>query len=76
MGRLLGVLGICGSVKLSVLPALADELKAPDYAGISYMYYSLIVAILGGGLRHLLQEVLIALQSFLQKIGSRFQLRL
>jgi hypothetical protein len=34
---------------LSVLPALADELKAPDYAGISYMYYSLIVAILGWG---------------------------
>ncbi len=49
MRSLLGVLGICGAVMLSVLPALADELKAPDYAGISYMYYSLIVAILGWG---------------------------
>jgi len=49
MRILLGVLGICGSVMLSVLPALADELKAPDYADISYMYYSLIVAILACG---------------------------
>jgi hypothetical protein len=49
MRILLGVLGICGAVMLSVWPALADELKAPDYAGISYMYYSLIVAILGWG---------------------------
>ena len=49
MRSLLGVLGICGSDLLSVLPALADELKAPDYAGIPYMYYSLIIAILGWG---------------------------
>jgi len=34
---------------LNVVPALANELKAPDYAGISYMYYSLIIAILGWG---------------------------
>ncbi|MGH7229113.1 MAG: hypothetical protein ACREIH_07840 [Nitrospiraceae bacterium] len=49
MRSLLGVLGFYGSVMLSGLPALADERKAPEDAGISYMYYALIVAILGWG---------------------------
>ena len=49
MRRVVSVLGICATVVLSALPALADEPKASDYAGISYIYYSIIVGILGWG---------------------------
>ena len=49
MRRVVSVLGICATVVLSALPALADEPKTSDYAGISYMYYTVIFAILGWG---------------------------
>lgn len=49
MRRVLRVLGICATVVLSALPALANEPQASDYTGISYMYYSVIVGILGWG---------------------------
>lgn len=49
MGRALSVLGICSTVVLGELPALANEPQASDYTAISYMYYSIIIGILGWG---------------------------
>jgi len=49
MRRVVTVLGICTTVVLTALPGLADEPKASDYSGISYLYYSAIVGILGWG---------------------------
>jgi hypothetical protein len=52
MGKMIaGVLGVGGAVVLSAALALANEPKsgAPDYSGISYMYYTLIALILGYG---------------------------
>ena len=49
MRRVVSVLGLCATVMLSALPALSDEPKASEYSGISYMYYSVIVGILGWG---------------------------
>ena len=49
MRRVVTVLGLCATVMLSALPVLADEAKASDYSGISYLYYSVIVGILGWG---------------------------
>jgi hypothetical protein len=42
---------LCTSIILSGAFALANEPKggAPDYSGISYMYYTLIAVILGYG---------------------------
>ncbi|MBM4121362.1 MAG: hypothetical protein FJ249_02055 [Nitrospira sp.] len=48
---LAGLWAIFGSVLLSASLALANEpgKGAPDYSGISYMYYTLIALILGYG---------------------------
>jgi hypothetical protein len=41
----------CFGFLLMAAPALANEPKggAPDYSGISYMYYTLIAVVLGYG---------------------------
>ncbi|MBI4400115.1 MAG: hypothetical protein HY581_00600 [Nitrospirae bacterium] len=45
-----GILSLSLSVLMSASLALANEPKgAPDYSGISYMYYTLIALILGYG---------------------------
>lgn len=46
-----GLLSLCGSVLVSASLALANEpgKGAPDYSGISYLYYTLIALILGYG---------------------------
>ena len=52
MGRIaMGFWGLCGSLLLSASLALANEpgKGAPDYSGISYLYYTLIAIILGYG---------------------------
>jgi hypothetical protein len=43
-----GFLGLCGSLLTSASLALANEpgKGAPDYSGISYLYYTLITLIL------------------------------
>jgi hypothetical protein len=47
----MGLWAIFGSVLLSASLVLANEpgKGAPDYSGISYMYYTLIALILGYG---------------------------
>lgn len=49
--KLAGVLSACGSVLLSASLAMANEPKggAPDYSGISNIYYTLIGLILAYG---------------------------
>lgn len=52
MRRLFQVIGTCGVVLLNVPVVLANAPAgggAPDYSGISYMYYTLIALILGYG---------------------------
>lgn len=46
-----GLWSLCGTVLLNASLALANEPKggAPDYSGISYLYYTLIALILGYG---------------------------
>ena len=50
MSRIVASLSSISGFLLLTVPALANEPKgAPDYSGISYMYYSLIALILGYG---------------------------
>lgn len=51
MRVLTGIFGACLSIILNGSLTLANEPKggAPDYSGISYMYYTLIVLILAYG---------------------------
>ena len=50
MRRIVASLFSLSAFVLLSIPALANEPKgAPDYSGISYMYYSLIALILGYG---------------------------
>jgi hypothetical protein len=44
-------MSLCGSLLMSASLALANEpgKGAPDYSGISYLYYTLIAIILGYG---------------------------
>lgn len=49
MRRVLSGLGICSTVVLGALTTLADEAKAADHTGISYLYYGIILGILGWG---------------------------
>jgi len=46
-----GIIAVIGSVMLTAPLALANEGtgKPPDYSGISYLYYTLIAAIVGYG---------------------------
>ncbi len=49
--RVWGILGACGPVLLSTSLALANEPKggAPDYSGVTGLYYTIIALILGYG---------------------------
>jgi hypothetical protein len=51
MNRLSRIIAACGVVLMNASLVLANEPKggAPDYSGISYMYYTLIALILGYG---------------------------
>lgn len=51
MRVLTGIVGACLSLVLNGSLALANEPKggAPDYSGITYMYFTLIVIILAYG---------------------------
>lgn len=51
MKRLSQILGTCGVVLMNASLVLANEPKggAPDYSGISSIYYTLIALILGYG---------------------------